>query len=47
MIYTMVQMEYGMQDRRSAARNGGASGRVSVFQKSFCPILPINNFLKG
>ncbi len=44
MFFETVQMEYGMIDSRSAATLNGASGCVSVFQKSFHFHLQNNSF---
>ena len=44
MFVKSVQMEYGMIDSRSAANLGGASGCVSVFQKSLSFHLQNNSF---
>ena len=44
MFVKSVQMEYGMIDSRSAANLDGASGCVSVFQKSLSFHLQNNSF---
>lgn len=47
MIIKTMQMEYGMQDSRSAANVLGADGSVSVFQNSGAFIYQVNHFCKG